>query len=776
MSLTIGGTITVPFETDGIDFRAENPFCLILTGTEETPLTIPLELSRDAVKDTVRDAVRRYHDRCFTGDIAEQVYTVRQGNYGFTWRIGFLDGLRGLRIGASFENRSAEPVRLKEFRLLDGTAGYEGAGNDWWLSTLQAMDRGPATLGEVLPSLNDITVEMWKGFERPVPAGALKDDEQHTDGRWRSFPDFLTLYRDGGERGVVFGPVGKPEADLVYDVKVNEKDFSFSVISDMTAIQVDPGQSRDAQDLVILFGDSRLNIETIVRWNAAFLGARTHKKPLVGWCSWYYYGHRITEQSVMATIKGFKDLKETVPVDVIQIDDGYQKHYGDWDCNEKFPQGFEPWVRGIREAGAMPGIWLAPLIVHNATGLSREHPEWFQKDQAGQLLGDEGPEANRPLDPTQPGARAFIRDIIRRKKALGFSYYKIDFNNLASDCRYTDPYKTRLQVYRDLYALYREEMGEESYLLSCSGLQRGTVGYADASRIATDSCDAWVNAHPCSIRNALRGVGMNAVANGIFYVNDPDVTYLCAENPRWERKLTEDERRTWHGIVGLLGGLQLTSDPVEEEPYASAIEQLEILSPPAREKGHPLCPAAERDHTSFGFAAKQAWGDFASVILWNNQDGPGAKGFPHKEFGPAGILGFLGDRFHVWSFWDAAYQGIHGPDYNTGTLGAHASRLLRLSPLRDDRPVIVGSTLHISMGAAEIADVLTAPGRFTIRLHPAAGARHGTLFVYSPSPLSCEGAEGLSVGPLTNEGGLYAVPLSKRDRRSPCQEIRLRLN
>jgi hypothetical protein len=426
----------------------------------------------------------------------------------------------------------------------------------------------------------------------------------------------------------------------------------------------------------------------------------------------------------------------------------------------------------------MPGIWIAPVIVHDDTGLIEEHREWYQKDRNGRVFGGEGHKMGRAIDPTHPGAREFIRNIIRRKKALGFTYYKIDFNSLAPDCRYTDPYKTRLQVFRELYALYREEMGEESYLLACAGLQRATVGYADASRIATDSCDAWVNAHPCSISNAIRGVGMNAAANGVFYVNDPDVTYLSAENPRWERRLTEDERRTWHGFVGLLGGLQITSDPVEEEPYASGIGQLEILSPPAREKGRPLCPAAERDHTSFGFAAKRPWGDFASVMLWNDQDGPGAKAIPKKEFGPLGILGFLGDRFHVWSFWDAAYKGIRGPDYSTGELPAHGSQLLRLTPAAEDRPVVVGSTLHISMGAAEIAGVLTGKNSLVIRLNPAAGAREGALFVYSPKPLSLEGAEGLTAGAVTGSavggaGGVYAIPVSKRDRRASCQEIRL---
>ncbi|MDR2618336.1 MAG: hypothetical protein LBC62_05640, partial [Treponema sp.] len=126
--------------------------------------------------------------------------------------------------------------------------------------------------------------------------------------------------------------------------------------------------------------------------------------------------------------------------------------------------------------------------------------------------------------------------------------------------------------------------------------------------------------------------------------------------------------------------------------------------------------------------------------------------------------------------WDAAYQGLCGPDYTTGDLPAHGSRLLRLTPVSEDRPVVVGSTLHISMGAAEIVDVLTGKDTLTIRLHPAAGAREGTVFVYSPKPLSYEGAEGLTAGAVANAGGVYGIPVSSRDRRACCQEIRLRIN
>ena len=85
------------------------------------------------------------------------------------------------------------------------------------------------------------------------------------------------------------------------------------------------------------------------------------------------------------------------------------------------------------------------------------------------------------LDPTHPGARKFIRAMVRNARAEGFRYFKIDYNQVDHNCRYFNPKKTRFEAFRDLYTLYREEMGD-SYLLACADYERATFGLADASR------------------------------------------------------------------------------------------------------------------------------------------------------------------------------------------------------------------------------------------------------------------------------------------------------
>lgn len=55
------------------------------------------------------------------------------------------------------------------------------------------------------------------------------------------------------------------------------------------------------------------------------------------------------------------------------------------------------------------------MVRKDALGLLREHPDWFQKGMDGKVLGTADEE--QYLDPTHPGARKFIRAMIRNARA-----------------------------------------------------------------------------------------------------------------------------------------------------------------------------------------------------------------------------------------------------------------------------------------------------------------------------------------------------------------------
>ena len=345
------------------------------------------------------------------------------------------------------------------------------------------------TLAEALPSMNDQTRRYWEACKQPVPFD-LPTDKYSTDGRWRVFYDFLTLYTDRGRRGVVMAAVGPAEAYVTFNCFVESGSAALEIISRMDDVLVDPGQSRRSEEVLILAGPYTAAAETVMRWIAATHGHRTHRGAITGWCSWYLKGAGVTDGMVNSLSNVVADSGK-LPMDIIQIDDGFQKTAGDWSCNERFAGGMAPVLEKIHNAGAVPGIWLAPLVVHDSLGWTTSRPDWFQRTREGKLAleaGNWGP-VSHYLDPTHPGVKQFMRQAVADMREQGFRYFKFDFNGLHDTTRFHDPRKTSLQAFREMYGVFRNAAGEDSYILACTGgLNRGAVGFVDAARIGVDSC------------------------------------------------------------------------------------------------------------------------------------------------------------------------------------------------------------------------------------------------------------------------------------------------
>jgi alpha-galactosidase len=486
----------------GIRLRAGAP--AILVASDDGTSTSRLECQGDPAQRRTR--------RLTPGGMVEETtwtWTV-DGGHSLAWRVGRLEDGTGCTLGMAFRNGGDRPVRLREMLLLDSDGqGLTAAGDPrTWLLTTFAHSRRIGTLGEDLISINDDERAVWAGYGMPVPY-PLPIDGRADDGRWRTFTDFLVLAGAGGGTALAIGAVGAPEATVRFSCRVEGGQARIEVASEMSDVLVAPGAWRAAQEVVALGGGQEAISERLLRWCAATHGARTHRGPVAGWCSWYHHGVNVAASDVIALAEAARTRH--LPIPVIQVDDGFQRQVGDWACNQRFPEGWAPVIASIRAAGSQPGVWLAPLAVHESTPVFVKHPAWFQRDAAGALSGEAGNWGGRSrwLDPTQPGAAAFIRGIIREHRRAGFTYFKIDFNTVAGVSgaapgapRLHDTSRTAFQALRDLYRLYREEIGEDSYLLACIGFNRAVAGFADAARIGPDSSPTWQAAHPCTLHPA----------------------------------------------------------------------------------------------------------------------------------------------------------------------------------------------------------------------------------------------------------------------------------
>ncbi len=703
------------------------------------------------------------------------------------WACARIPGRQALSLRTAIHNRSATPLRLEGIGLAPlcpGGLQLPGGSHEWWLGFHK--DTPAATLAERLSSRNDRVRAIWKSFGMDAPPFPLIECEHFEDGRWRKFRDWFSLARDKGRECLAGAAVGA-EADVDFDFFVDpEAGHALELTSRMSGIRVDPGESRCGDRIVLAWGEFDDVVPWLFRWMGDTLGARTHRPPLVGWCSWYDRYREVAEPDIVGVCDVAARERERISLDVIQIDDGYQRQLGDWECNEKFPSGFEPLCRRIRQSGAEPAIWISPLQFSVGAGrnnlggpegsLIERHPEWFQRNASGELIG-KGSGWGQPhylLDPSHPGAQMLIRQMLRRLKQAGFTYFKIDFNTLQEaygwepsvPC-FSDPKKTRLQVFRDLYRLYREVLGDQTYILACvCELIRGPIGYADAQRIGPDSDPTWTGkANLCCIDACLQAVAATAHANGILFQCDPDVTYL-RERGHKGPPITRDEWKSWHSVVGLLGGATFISEPLQAQAYQDdeQVRALEILTPPAPEKARAIHPGTDYQCRRFGMVCRRQWGDHACLLLHNPEQAGISMALDWDAQGLA-----VG-AFHAWSFWDQEYLGLHEETFELAVC-SHGCRLLRITPARSDGlPVLVGSTLHITMGAAEIATLRRTARELSVELTDA-GSRDGVLTFVGPQPKDVSEVRGMHSATMESHAdSVWAIVLRGR-RRGQTQSV-----
>ena len=457
----------------------------------------------------------------------------------------------GHSFHAVFHNRRKKLVRLRRFTLVKTRLAVDL--REWHLGTLNNWDQ-PHQLPQTVS-------------------------------------DFLTIYKDHGRQGVVLGAVGTA-ADVEFTITADQ---ILTITSEMTDVVVAPGESRESEHVMIISGPYHEAVKTLLAEIARTHGMRTERGALFGWCSWYHKGMAVAARDVT----NFTKVARKLPVQVIQVDDGYQLARGDWRPNAKFPGGWAPVLTQIHAAGAQAGVWLAPVLVDKTLGFEKKHPDWFQRDAAGKSFDC--------LDPSHPGVKRFIRDIIRKHRKLGFTYFKIDFTFINAGARFHDPTKTRYQIFRDLYKLYREELGD-LYLLACLvSFKRAVVGLADAVRIGVDSMAVWKESHGICISRCIPAIGATAETNNVLFANDPDVTYT------WPHQLTTAEWQTWHSFVGLLGGTAMISEPLH-------VKAQKLGRVDCRIRGSALCLRATVNDLAIRIDEKMPW-EASCVEVFGCADG-----------------------------------------------------------------------------------------------------------------------------------------------------------
>jgi alpha-galactosidase len=430
--------------------------------------------------------------------------------------------------------------------------------------------------------------------------------------------------------------------------------------------------------------------------------ARLPKEEPVGWCSWYQFFKQVSEDDLLANVEAAKQKRSSLPIDVIQLDDGYEAELGDWDRrNERFPHDFR-WLAGkIREAGFTPGLWLAPFLAKDSSQLSRQHPQWLLRSR---LIGRASAGFSLDgflgaLDPTRPEVLDHLQKLIRTAVAeWGFGYLKLDFLYAgALRGRYTDPTVTRAQALRRALEAIRQSAGEDTFLVGCGCPLGSGIGVFDAMRIGEDVDRNWyptfrgltrfLREDPSfpAARNAIRNTLTRSVLSHRWWLNDPD----CLIVRETDNNLSTAERQSLATALAVSGGMIVFSDDLRN--LSGPSERIAQALLPAQGPAGRVLDWADRDYPSLVLVTHRgALGQWTTLAVFNWSDREDDIEVPLERVG-------WSEGMVVHSFWDDELYEVRGRGIVLQGIEPHGCRLLAAFP-RMRTASWVGSTLHVSQG------------------------------------------------------------------------------
>ncbi|HEY7983122.1 MAG TPA: glycoside hydrolase family 36 protein [Ktedonobacterales bacterium] len=491
-------------------------------------------------------------------------------------------------------------------------------------------------------------------------------------------------------------------------VQVNRASGSVAAAALLDGYTLRPGQTIETDPLIIMPGAPNELLRQYAEALARGIGARPSAAPPTGWCSWYYFYTAVTEADVLANLRMLRAARSTLPLGVLQIDDGYQKLVGDWtQANEKFPSGMKALAERIRDAGFRPGLWLAPFAAAEGSRLAREHPEWLVHDATGRPAdaGTNWQTTLHGLDTTHPEAREWLRRLFGTLvEHWGYDYLKLDFLVTAAlHGKRWSATATRAAALRDGLELIRAVVGDEVYLVGCGCPWQSGIGIFDAMRIGPDVAPIWTmeSQFPVaasadavtmpSAQAAIRNTLTRAWMHPALWTNDPD----CLLARGTDSQLTLPQVQALATAIGLTGGMLMLSDDLRTLwPERAALAA--CLLPPLPERALPTSYFDAGVPRTVVTKVERSWGTWWLAGLFNGEPVARERAVTWGELGiPAGA-------YHACEFWSGQYLGLDDAGV-TLSVPAQGAAVLALRPA-EARPLLLSTSFHLAQGGAEIED------------------------------------------------------------------------
>jgi len=462
---------------------------------------------------------------------------------------------------SNLTNRGDTAVRVKDIVLFSGTWPLPVT-SPFYAESYQMLSQTSGTLAQP----QDLTGLTDRGHYRlPTPQGAL------------------TVYNL-----LRLEPAGQPAWILAFtSCRRFQNEFRlfpdgrFEIAIDTEGLEIKPGGRWELEEMMAFTDDDRdralARVAGQINQNHPRL---PWAEPPTGWCSWYCFYERVTEDAILRNLDAV--IKRAPTLRYIQIDDGYQSAMGDWLVpGPFFKGGLQPLIHRIRDRGLEPAIWVAPFIAEENSQLLHAHPDWFIQDGNGKPLASNkitfGGWRCAPwymLDGTHPGAQGYLEHVFRvMREEWGCTYFKLDANcwgALPGGIR-CDRHATRVEGYRRGMDAIRRGAGD-AFILGCNAPMWPSLGLVHGMRTSNDISRTWTSISGTARENLLR-----AWQNGKLWWNDPDCLVLADLG---DQRSSAEEYAFHEATILASGGMILAGDDLSSLP-AAQMERLRRLVPPS---------------------------------------------------------------------------------------------------------------------------------------------------------------------------------------------------
>lgn len=450
-----------------------------------------------------------------------------------------------------------------------------------------------------------------------------------------------------------------------------------------------------------------------------------------GFSSWYYYFTEVTQEDMIKNLNFFKNNENILPIDFIQLDDGYFNHIGDYsEENKDFSKGLDWLFKKIKETGFNGGLWTAPFFAVKKSQLFKNNRNWFLKKEGKQKLlktNFNWGKFQYSLDLTKESVLNYLEDFFssskfafnKEFKSQGYelvNFFKIDFLHagVPYDAEYTNSNLTRAQILHNGVKEIRKGIGEGSFLLGCGAPLGPCIGLVDAMRISMDTGPKWQSLDKLSeklafsgpvLKRALINILYRSFMHNYWWINDPD----CLMIRRTDTKLNLDEIRLQLTIFGISGGqilisddmTKLTKEEINDAKLAIPPYNPEEFDPILKDAFTSKLPSIYYRETDEFIGRRY----LVAIINWENETTSRAVSIsdlilnlPKKE-----------ESYLCYDFWNDSLLGKFSKTdvIDLEKIQPHSCKYLSIIPVDEDilkEPIFVSSNLHISQGCNEITD------------------------------------------------------------------------